>query len=91
MGGKGKSRFHMGMLNKLRYSYLNVMKLENYGPTGECLNNNHQTSQKLYFLFFHNNLKDTKGTKMADPILESSIKTRLNTIYCDVLASKQKS
>ncbi len=20
---------------------LNVMKLENYGPTGECLNNNH--------------------------------------------------
>jgi hypothetical protein len=28
-------------VNKLRHSYLNVMKLGNYGPTGECLNNNH--------------------------------------------------
>jgi len=26
---------------KLRPTYLNVMKLENYGPTVECLNNNH--------------------------------------------------
>jgi hypothetical protein len=51
---------------------------------GECLNNNHQTSQKLYF--FHNNFKDTKGTKMADPIVESSLKTRLNTIYCDIFS-----
>jgi hypothetical protein len=49
------------------------MKLENYGPTGKCLNDNHQTSEKLYFSFFHNNFKDTK---MADPILESSLKTR---------------
>jgi hypothetical protein len=42
MGGKAKSRCHLGMLkaNKLRHSYLNVMKLENYGTTGECLNNN---------------------------------------------------
>jgi hypothetical protein len=27
------------------------MKLENYGPTGECLNNNQKTSQKWIFLF----------------------------------------
>jgi hypothetical protein len=39
MGGKAKSRCRLGMLkvNKLRRSYLNVMKLENYGATGECL------------------------------------------------------
>ncbi len=29
------------IVNTLRHSYLNVMKLENYGSTGECLNNNH--------------------------------------------------
>ncbi len=75
---KAKSRSHLVMLkiNKLRHSYLNAKKLDNYGPKGECLNNNHQTSQKLYFYVFHNNFKDTKGTKMADPILESSLKTR---------------
>jgi hypothetical protein len=41
--GKAKSGCHLGMLkvNKLRHSYLNVMKLENYGPTGGCLNDNH--------------------------------------------------
>jgi hypothetical protein len=33
-----------------KQSYLNV--LENYGSTGECLNNNPQTSQKLYFSVF---------------------------------------
>ncbi len=64
------------------------MNLEKYGLTSECLNNNLQTSQKLYFsVGFHNNFKDTKGTKMADPILESSLKTRLNTIYCDIFSS----
>ncbi len=42
MGGKAKSRCHFGMLkvNKLSHSYFNVMKLEYYDPTGECLNNN---------------------------------------------------
>jgi hypothetical protein len=35
-------------VNKLRHSNLNVMKLENYGPTGERLNDNHQTSQKFF-------------------------------------------
>ncbi len=42
MGGKAKSRCHLGMLklNKLRHSYLVVMALENYGPTGH-LNNDH--------------------------------------------------
>jgi hypothetical protein len=29
------------IVNRLRHSYLNVMKLENYSPTGECLKNNH--------------------------------------------------
>jgi len=84
MGGKAKSRCHFGMpkVNTLRHSYLNVMKLENYGFTGECLNNNHQTSQKF---FFHNNFIDTKGTKMAHPIFETSLKTRLNTIEYTLL------
>jgi hypothetical protein len=43
MGGKAKSRCHLGMPkeNKLRHSSPNVMKLENYGSTGECLNNDH--------------------------------------------------
>jgi hypothetical protein len=42
MGGIAKSRCHLGMVkvNKLRHSYFNVIKLENYGPTGEYLNNN---------------------------------------------------
>ncbi len=54
MGGKAKSRCNLSMLkvNRLRHSYPNVMKLENYGPTRECLNNNHFTSQKLYFSGF---------------------------------------
>jgi hypothetical protein len=43
MGGKAKSRCHLGMLkgNKVTDSDFNVTKLEKYGPTGECLNNNH--------------------------------------------------
>ncbi len=43
MGGKAKSRCCLGMLkvNRLRHSYLIVMKLENYGPTGEWLINYH--------------------------------------------------
>jgi hypothetical protein len=38
------SRCHLGMLmvNKLRHSHINVMKLENYWPRGGgCLNSNH--------------------------------------------------
>jgi hypothetical protein len=77
MGGKAKYRCRLGMLkvSKLRHSDLNVMKLENYGPKRECLNNNHKNWQKLYFSVFHSIFEDTKGTKMADPILESSLKT----------------
>ncbi len=43
MGGKAKSRWRLSMLevNKLRNSFANVLKLEKYGPTGECLQNNH--------------------------------------------------
>jgi hypothetical protein len=43
MGGKAKSRCRLGILkgNKLRQRYLDVMKLEDHGPTGECLNDNH--------------------------------------------------
>ncbi len=54
MGSKAKSRCRLGMLkvNKMKHSYLNVMKFENYGLTGECLNNNHQTSLKVKFLYF---------------------------------------
>ncbi len=42
MGGKSKYRCHMGKLkaNNLRHNYFTVMKLENYGLTRECLNNN---------------------------------------------------
>ena len=51
MGGKAKSRCHLGMLkvNKLKHSHLNVMKLENYGPTGECLNNNTKPHKVVFF------------------------------------------
>ncbi len=43
MGSKAKYRCHLGMLkvHKLIHSHLNFMKLENNGPAGECLNNNH--------------------------------------------------
>jgi hypothetical protein len=84
MGGKAKSRCHLGKLkvNNLRHRYLSIMKLENCSPTGECLNNNLQTSLKLYFLLFrNNNFSDTEGTKMADPILEPSLKTTLKTFF----------
>ncbi len=79
MGGKAKSRCHLGMqkVNKLRQCYLDVIKLENYGPIREWLYNNQQTLQKFYFVFFHKNFKDTKSTKMADPILESSLKKQI--------------
>jgi hypothetical protein len=35
---------------------------------------------------FYNNFKDTKGTKMADPILESS---GPHTIYCEFFIAKK--
>ncbi len=43
MGDKAKSRCHLGMLrvNTLRQSYFKAMKLEDCGPKGKCLNNNH--------------------------------------------------
>jgi hypothetical protein len=43
MGGKAKSRYHLDILkvNKLKHSYIRVMKLENNGLAGECLKNNH--------------------------------------------------
>jgi len=63
------------------------MKLVNYVPTEECLNN-HQISQKLYFSFFF--IITLKVQKMADPILKSSLKTRLNTNYCDIFSFKIK-
>ncbi len=57
MGSKAKSRCHWGKLkvNKLRNRYLEVMKLENYGLTGECLNNIYYTSQKLCISVFYDN------------------------------------
>jgi hypothetical protein len=77
MCGKAKSRCRLGKLkvNKLRRTCLNVMKLENYGSMGECLNNNYLISQKLYF--FHNNFKDTKGTKKIGILIKNLIKCNL--------------
>jgi len=40
------------IVNRLRHNYLNVMKLENCGPTGECLKDNHKTSLKVNFSVF---------------------------------------
>jgi hypothetical protein len=37
----GHWQFTEGVVSELRHSSLIVMKLENYGPTGESLNNNH--------------------------------------------------
>ncbi len=37
----GESPPHQKIVNRLRHSYLNVMKLENCGPIGECLKDNH--------------------------------------------------
>ncbi len=55
MGGKAKSRCHLGILkvSKLRHNYLNVMKLEYYGAKGRGMfTKYHQTWQKLYFSVF---------------------------------------
>jgi hypothetical protein len=45
---QSQSRCCLGILkvNELRHRSLNEMKLANYGPTAEWLNNNHLTSQK---------------------------------------------
>jgi hypothetical protein len=79
MDGKAKSRCCLGMLkeNKLRHSYLKVIKSENYGPTGEFINNNLQTSQKLYFSFFHNNVRDIKRYKNGRPHFRILIKNQI--------------
>jgi len=37
-----------------------------------------------YSLFFQNYFQDKKGTTMADPILESSLKAGINTSYCNI-------
>ncbi len=70
MCGKTKSKCDLGVLkvNKLIHSYPNVMKLENYGPTRECLNNNHQTTHKsCTFQFFTITLKIQKVQKWQTP------------------------
>ncbi len=80
MGGKAKSRCRLGMLkvNQLRHSYLNVMKFENYGPTVECLHNNPQTSQKLYFFcFFTLTFKIQKAKKNGRPHFGILIKNQI--------------
>ncbi len=43
VGGNAKSRCHLGVPKEdnLRYSYVNILKLEKCGPKGECVNNNH--------------------------------------------------
>ncbi len=66
------------------------MKLENYGPQGNVVIMITKPHKSCIFLFFHNNFQDTKGTKMADPILESSLKSELNTIYSNVFLLSNK-
>ncbi len=72
----------MLIVNKLGHSYLNVIKLENFCTTGEFLNSIITKPHKscIFLYFFHNNFKDTKGTKMVNPILESISKIKLNTL-----------
>jgi hypothetical protein len=52
MGSKAKSRCCLGMLkvSKLRHSYLDVMKLENYGSQGPIITKPHKS---CIFLFFY--------------------------------------
>jgi hypothetical protein len=40
----------------------------------------------MYFYVFHNKILATTGTKMAEPIVKSSVKPRPSTIYCDFWA-----
>ncbi len=86
MGGKAKYRCRLGMLkvSKLRHSDLNVMKLENYGPKRECLNNNHKNSQKLYFFCFSQYLWRYKMYKNGRPHFGILIKNKINIIYFDI-------
>jgi hypothetical protein len=58
---------------------------ENCGTTGEGLNKSPNLI-KVAFSVFYNNFLDTKGTKMAHPIMESSLKTDV----CDVFLVKIK-
>jgi hypothetical protein len=52
------------------------MKLENYGATGELLNNNHQTSPKLYFyVFFTITFNIQKVQKWQAPFWNPYLKT----------------
>jgi len=54
MGGKAKSRCHLGMLkvNNLRHNNLNVMKLGNYSFKGECLNDTLNLTKVVFFIYF---------------------------------------
>jgi hypothetical protein len=42
--------------------------------------------QNLYFSVVSNNFYDTKGAKIADPILESSLKTGLNAFNSNIFS-----
>jgi len=54
------------IVNRLRHGYLNVMKLENCGLTGECLKNNHLTKGE-FFCFFTITFKKQKVQKWQTP------------------------
>jgi hypothetical protein len=81
MAGTAESRCRLGMLrvDKLIHSYLNVMKLENYGHAGEYLNNNYLTSLKLYFSVFLQLILRYKRYKNGIPHFGILIKS--NTKY----------
>jgi len=69
MGSIAKSRDYLSML---RHSYLNIMKLENCDPMGGDVYIIITKPHKRFFFMI--NFATLKGTKMADPILESSSK-----------------
>ncbi len=86
IGGRVKYRCRLGMLKvkKLKHSYLNVMKLENYGPTGECIDGNHWTFQSCRFLYFTITFKIQKVQKWQTPFWNHKVlwkKKQKNTTF----------
>ncbi len=55
----------------LVFSTINILQLSSKYHCDAC-NLNAKPHKSSILLFFHDNILDTKGTKMADPILESS-------------------
>ena len=83
MSHKAISRCDLGVLtvNNFRHSYANIVKL------GNCSTHSRPHKSCSFQCLFHNNLKDAKGTKKAEPIDLGILHiTGLNTIYCDIFS-----